>query len=244
MIARNPMTGKVKVWMIAGVVTIVGAFIICAAYRNEMAMASQIAKHKDYKLLGRFAPTFYRILDENAPEWMGGERSVPLLTTNGEIVARVTAEFKRQLDIEGSAHFHDGRVVNLHQKMEGGWRYVVAVNAPFGLGVEDYKLVPYRTLAVDPTVIRVGSVLYMPALDSVRLPNGEIHDGFMFAHDEGQSIKGNRIDVFVGFESDVDNTLTRSGRIPDMEPTEIYLVDEATADRLNRRFAVQFTYNR
>jgi 3D (Asp-Asp-Asp) domain-containing protein len=110
--------------------------------------------------------------------------------------------------------------------------------------VDDYKLVPYRTLAVDPKVIRVGSVLYMPALDGVHLPNGEIHDGFVFAHDEGQSIKSNRIDVFVGFESDVDNTLTRSGRIPDMEPTEIYRVDEATAEQLNRRFAVQFTYNR
>ncbi len=244
MIARNSMTDKVKVWMAAGVVIIVGAFVICAAYRNEMAMASQIAKHKDYKLLGRFAPTFYRILDENAPEWKDGEPSVPLLTMSGETIARVTAEFKRQLDIEGSAHIHDERVINLHQKTEGGWRYVVAVNAPFGLGVDDYKLVPYRTLAVDPKVIRVGSVLYMPALDGVHLPNGEIHDGFVFAHDEGQSIKSNRIDVFVGFESDVDNTLTRSGRIPDMEPTEIYRVDEATAEQLNRRFAVQFTYNR
>jgi hypothetical protein len=52
------MTDKVKVWMAAGVVIIVGAFVICAAYRNEITMASQIAKHKDYKLLGRFAPTF------------------------------------------------------------------------------------------------------------------------------------------------------------------------------------------
>lgn len=239
------MTGKVKLRVAAaGVVTVIGAFVICAAYRNEMAMTSQAAKHKDYSLLGRFAPTFYRILDEDAPEWKNGERSVSLLTTGTETIARVTAEFKRQLDIEGSAHLHDGRVVNLHQKMEGGWRYLVAVDAPFGLGVENYKLMPYRTLAVDPKVIQVGSVLYVPALDGVRLPSGEIHDGFMFAHDEGQSIRGNRIDVFVGFESDVDNTLTRSARIPDMEPTEIYRVDDATAARLNRRFVSQFTFNR
>ncbi len=209
-----------------------------------MGMTLQVAKHKNYKLLGCFAPTFYRILDERAAEWNNGERSVPLLTTSDEIIAHVTAQFKRQLDIEGSARLRDECVVNLHQKIDGSWRYVVAINAPFGLGVDGYKLVPYRTLAVDPKVIHVGTVLYVPALDGVRLPDGEIHDGFVFAHDEGQSITGNRVDLFVGFESDIDNTLTRSGRIPDMELTEIYRVDEATAEQLNQKFASQFTSTR
>ena len=196
-----------------------------------------------YASLGTFAPTFYRILDERGSEWTDGETKVELLTASGELVARVNTEFKRRLDVEGSARLRDGRVVNLHEKVEGNWRYVVAIGAPFGLGVEGYKLVPYRTLAVDPQVIGIGSVLYLPAFEGVRLPSGEIHDGFAFAHDIGQSIKGRRVDVFVGFESDVDNTLTRSGRIPDMEPTEIYRVDETTAAHLNRRFAPQFTHD-
>ena len=117
---------------------------------------------------------------------------------------------------------------------------MVARDAPFGLGLDGYNLIPYRTLAVDPQVIRPGTVLYLPALDGVRLPSGEIHDGFFFAHDEGQGITGNRIDVFVGYESDVDNTLTRSGRIEDMNPVEVYLVDDKTAARLNRKYQRQF----
>ena len=103
-------------------------------------------------------------------------------------------------------------------------------NAPFGLGIDGYKLVPYRTLAVDPHVIRTGTVLYLPVLNGVRLPSGEIHDGFMFAHDEGQGITGKRVDVFVGYESDVDNTLTRSGRIEDMRSVDLYEVDDETAN--------------
>ena len=210
----------------------------------EIVLTPHTAKHKNYKLLGSFAPTFYRILDERAAEWQDSKRDVPLLTMSGELIERVTGEFKRQLDIEGSGRLRDGRVVNLDQKIDGGWRYVIVNNAPFGLGVDGYKLVPYRTLAVDLKVIRPGTVLYLPALDGVRLPDGERHDGFVFAHDEGQSITGNRIDVFVGFESDVDNILTRSRRIPDMEPTEVYLVDETMAAQLNRRFAQQFTYGK
>lgn len=194
----------------------------------------------NYKLLGGFAPTFYRILDESAPEWEDKARTEALLTVTGKLIERVTASFKRQFDVEGSARLRDGRIVNFHQKIDGSWRYLVATNAPFGLGLDGYKLIPYRTLAVDPEVIRPGTVLYSPALDGVRLPSGEVHDGFMFAHDEGQGITGSRIDVFVGYESDVDNTLTRSGRIEDMSPVELYQVDAVTANQLNQKYRCEF----
>jgi 3D (Asp-Asp-Asp) domain-containing protein len=129
---------------------------------------------------------------------------------------------------------------SIANKIDGNWRYMVASNAPFGLGIDGYKLVPYRTLAVDPHVIRTGTVLYVPVLNGVRLPSGEIHDGFMFAHDEGQGITGKRVDVFVGYESDVDNTLTRSGRIEDMRSVDLYEVDAETANQLNQKYKEQF----
>jgi hypothetical protein len=56
---------------------------------------------------------------------------------------------------------------------------------------------------------------------------------------EGQGITGKRIDMFVGYESDVDNTLTRSGRIEDMKPVETYQVDDATAKGLNLKYRGQ-----
>ena len=49
----------------------------------------------------------------------------------------------------------------------------------------------HRTVAVDPTVIPLGSTVFIPALaDS---PNG----GWFVAEDTGSAIKGLRIDVFI-----------------------------------------------
>lgn len=72
----------------------------------------------------------------------------------------------------------------------------------FGDGVRNYRLVPFRTVAVDPAVIPYGTVIYVPAARGklVSLPNGkqEIHDGYFFAGDTGGAIKKNHIDVFTG----------------------------------------------
>lgn len=45
-----------------------------------------------------------------------------------------------------------------------------------------FNVVPYRTVAVDPTVILPGSVLFIPQLAHTVLPNGRYHDGYFLAH--------------------------------------------------------------
>jgi len=190
---------------------------------------------------GAFIPTFYRILDET--NWPAGERSEELLTRQGQPIARVTPAFKRQLDIEGSARLRDGRILNIEDREGGRMRYLVVRGAPFGVGAPGYRLVPYRTVAVDPRRIKLGTVLYIPSLVGIPLPAGEIHDGFCFAHDTGRGITGGRIDIFVGFESDRDNTLTRSGRVASEERVAVYTVDGQTARVVNTRFAKEFTWH-
>lgn len=72
---------------------------------------------------------------------------------------------------------------------------------PFGCGVRSIPLMPFRTIAVDPDVIPVGSVLFVPALRGRAFTlNGEAltHDGYLFAGDRGGAIRGNHIDVFHG----------------------------------------------
>jgi len=191
--------------------------------------------------LGTFVPTFYRVLDET--KWPTGERTEELFTREGQLIARVAPDFRRQLDTEGSARLRDGRIVNIEERVGGGMRYLVVRGAPFGVGAPGYRLVPYRTLAVDPRRIKLGTVLYIPALVGIPLPTGEVHDGFGFAHDTGRGITGNRIDIFVGFEGDRDNTFTRSGRIESQERTPVYTVDGATARAVNARFAKEFTWH-
>lgn len=75
----------------------------------------------------------------------------------------------------------------------------------YGKGTKNYNLVPFKTIAVDPSFIPVGSVLFVPAAKGVQYVNeqGEtaVHDGYFFAGDVGSKIKGNHIDVFLGMSN-------------------------------------------
>lgn len=79
------------------------------------------------------------------------------------------------------------------------------VTSGYGLGVRNYHLQPFRTIAVDPAVIPIGTVLFVPSLrgKSMVLPNGDrvTHDGYLFAGDKGSAIQGNHIDVFTGLDT-------------------------------------------
>jgi 3D (Asp-Asp-Asp) domain-containing protein len=83
---------------------------------------------------------------------------------------------------------------------------LVPSDAPFGTGVQRYRLVPYRTIAVDKDMIPFGSVLYIETLrgTTMTLPDGRriAHDGYVFAGDAGGAIKGNHIDFFIGTSAD------------------------------------------
>jgi len=186
--------------------------------------------------IGKFVPTFYRILDEDSTEWPAEPATVGLDNCDGEYIASVSQTFKHHLDIEGSARLHGGQIVNVGGTHDGERCWLEPSTAPFGLGEDGNGLIPYRSLAVDPNVVKLGTILYIPALDGIRLPSGEVHDGLVIAHDTGSAIIGYRIDVFVGFENDVDNSLTQSGQIENMEALSVYEVDDETADEIRRKF--------
>lgn len=78
-------------------------------------------------------------------------------------------------------------------------------NGPYGDGLGDLILAPYRTLATDTSRIPTGTVLYIPQARGAKitLSSGRviIHDGYFFAGDKGGAIKENHIDVFIGTHS-------------------------------------------
>jgi 3D (Asp-Asp-Asp) domain-containing protein len=83
----------------------------------------------------------------------------------------------------------------------GKTRWEVA-KGPFGTGVQNMLLVPYRSIAVDKGHIPYGSVVYIPQArgQEVTLASGRVakHDGYFYAADTGGAIKNNHIDVFSG----------------------------------------------
>ena len=202
------------------------------------------------KTLGFFRPTFYRVVDENEKKFVGLPKDTSVLGVKGDTIAIVAAKFKRLLNLEGTGKLADGRLLNFTRWGEDREiLYRVVENCEWGLGVqnaewisevESYKLVPYRTIAVDPKVISIGSVVYIPAIRGIRLPTGEIHDGYFLAHDIGSAIKRKRIDIFVGSESGTHNTFTKRG-ILNMQPLKVFSVSDSVTEEVNNRFRYQYT---
>lgn len=119
------------------------------------------------------------------------------LTPGGAIIRRVSSAFLNAAEIEGSARFDDGTVVNLTGANGTALRWT-KVSAPFGVGVDGCELVPLRSIAVDDTVIPVPSMVFIKETVGLQLPDGSLHDGIWFAVDSGPNIVGNRVDLFAG----------------------------------------------
>jgi 3D (Asp-Asp-Asp) domain-containing protein len=102
------------------------------------------------------------------------------------------------------------------------------VNHPLGCGVRNHPLVPFRTIAVDPTVIPLESVVFVPELRGRAFTyNGRdfVHDGYLFAGDRGGAIKGRHIDVFMNEAS--SNALEDLFASTDARTFKAHIVDAA-----------------
>lgn len=121
--------------------------------------------------------------------------------------------------MQGSCFVHEEdktHSFNYHSTKDGIARFVevdIAI-CPFGYGVKSSCLDPYFSVAADLSIYRAGDVIFVPRLIGVRMPNGEIHDGFLVIRDSGGKIKGRgRFDFFTGFYNHLDkeNVLARLG---------------------------------
>ena len=141
---------------------------------------------------------YYFVTEEEFPN---APKDTEVLDLEGNSLARVHAKFKKALDIQGSGRLVDGRVLNFAGRANDpsgpGVRYKF-VDAPYGLGVGACPLVPYRSLAVDPRRIPLGSLVRIEETVGMRLPDGSLHDGVWRAEDIGSAIQGDRIDLFAG----------------------------------------------
>lgn len=175
--------------------------------------------------LGNFAPTFY---------WVGLEtvthdpKTNQILDRHGNVIATVTKKFFSTLTLEGTGKLLDGRVINFDIREDGETRYLVCPSsAPYGYGggntdAEKYPLIPFQSIAVDPDVVPLGSVLFIPKAVGILLPNGTKHNGYFLAVDTGGDIIGKRIDMFTGF-GDQSRFYEKQG-IENMIPIEVDLV--------------------
>lgn len=121
-----------------------------------------------------------------------------------DAIAEVTKDFAAELELQGTGQLKDGRVLNI----EGQCRCEKSpcfkvTEAKWGTAGTGRPLQPFRTVAVDPKVVKLGSLLYVPLLEGRTMPGrapwgGFVHDGCVVADDTGGGIDGNQLDLFVG----------------------------------------------
>lgn len=174
--------------------------------------------------IGKFNITFYYVVGEDEivrkpvarNDNLGAEdmalaaiAPAPLVTLYGgggscEPLAEVSPEFASELALQGTGKLRDGRVLNI-------WGNCACPRSPcfkqtesqWGSSGSGRPLQPFRTVAVDPKVVKIGSLLYVPLLEGRLMPGrapwgGFIHDGCVVADDTGGGINDNQLDLFVG----------------------------------------------
>jgi 3D (Asp-Asp-Asp) domain-containing protein len=152
-----------------------------------------------HQKIGRAVVTFYWVADENAPQYQGKKASSALRDPAGRVIARTTMQFKLDLVRQGSGWLRDGRTVVYVKRVAGESRFRVT-KAKYGLGSTGCRLIPYRTIAVDPRFVKLGTKVYIPQYKGTQLPDGTIHDGMFIAADRGH-FHGAHVDLFVGTRS-------------------------------------------
>ena len=148
------------------------------------------------KKVGRAVITFYWTIDESWSRYRGKAPSVVLRDPAGRVIAQTSKRFKRDLVKQGTGVLRDGRTVFYVRKIASESRFRVT-RSKYGLGSTGCPLIPYRTVAVDPHFVKLGSKVYIPQLKGAHLPDGTIHDGMFIAGDTG-GFRGAHVDVFAG----------------------------------------------
>jgi 3D (Asp-Asp-Asp) domain-containing protein len=142
------------------------------------------------------APTLTAITPDLVTLYAGGRTCEP--------IAEVSKEFAAQLAVQGTGKLRDGRMVNIWGACNCSRSPCFQVTrTPWGTAGSGKPLQPFRTVAVDPRVVKLGSLLYVPLLEGRTMPGrspwgGYVHDGCVIADDTGGHIAGQRLDLFVG----------------------------------------------
>ena len=180
------------------------------------------AEKKSPRKVGKVMLTFYWIVDESADRY-DGKRNTALRDWKGKVLAVTHANFRRDVVMEGTGWLRDGRTIRFHKTFRGEHRFRI-IKSRYGITARGCAAEPYKTVAVDPKFIKLGSKISVPELKGTVLPDGTKHDGNFVANDRG-IFKGAHIDVFVGLEPRSTRPFIRKG-YPSRSWVTVYLEGE------------------
>lgn len=161
------------------------------AFSHIVVLPSISAKADDKVILN--TSIYYSALETDYPSG----NSAKFRGLRGDVIAAGSREFLKAATVEGTAVFTDGTVLNIVRAIGNEMRWQ-RVETEFGIDARGCALVPFRSAAVDPDVIPLGTQLMISETRGLALPGGGTHDGMWVATDTGAAITGLRIDLFTG----------------------------------------------
>jgi len=209
---------------------------------DKLPLIAKVKECCGYPISARegFRLSFYWLAYE--AEYANESYDTDIYTRRGYFIGRFPSAFVYELKLEGSGILRDGRVLNYDGECNYGmgtcFKTLSLDEHPLGAGVQGRALLPFRSIAVDPRYIPIGSPVYVPELVGVVMPDGTRHDGCLRADDMGGAIKEHKLDFFVesyfNFKFIADNLWWRMKATPTLEePRCEYLRIHDARERVN-----------
>lgn len=160
------------------------------------------------RVLGTFKNTYYDFPSEG--DFTG--ESLNLMNGACQPIVSVPRTFYESVCVQGSGTLRTGGTVSFAKRdcscaaecPRTGQRICFDLldkaQFPWGRGAMGKAITPLLTVAVDSSVVPLGTSLYIPEYDGIaRDPSGATkHDGCFLAEDRGLAVKGQHVDVFTG----------------------------------------------
>lgn len=163
------------------------------------------------KVLGTFRNTYY----DFPAEADGTGESVSLRDARCGVIAEVPRSFYEAVCVQGSGILKSGRPVSFARRdcecaevcprtgQKICFESLDPQRFPWGRGALGTPITPLLTVAVDDTIIPMGSPVYIPEFDGlpVDAAHSAVHDGCFISQDRGVRVKGPHVDVFTGMHA-------------------------------------------
>lgn len=183
-------------------------------------------KGLDFRAGERFRNTYYDFPKEDA-----GTKDTSLYDATCKLITNVTRDFHDRLCVQGSGRLSTGETVSFAKRNCDCAEICPRTNQkicfdrldparfPTGRGALGKPITPLRSVAVDSSVIPLGTILFIPEFKGLDVPGGGRHNGCFIAEDRGLKVVGRQIDIFTG---DPNVTTQVNAKVPSNKGVRVY----------------------
>ncbi len=152
----------------------------------------------------------YRNTYYDFPHEASNDRSATVYDATCAPIAKVSKAFHDAVCVQGSGQLATGDTVSFAKRdcacasvcprtgQKICFERLDPKVYPHGRGAAGTAITPLRSVAVDPSIIPLGTPIFVPEFVGLKRPDGRLHDGCFLAEDKGIKVVGKQIDFFTG----------------------------------------------